>query len=88
MRLALLFDDPETQQIINDAQSEAHERMARLTTRQRQIVALLAEGLPNKVIAHRIGIAERTVENHRAEIMKRTDSKSFASLVRLVVLAG
>lgn len=88
MRLALLFDDEKTQQIINDAQSEAYERFERLTTRQRQIAALLAEGLPNKVIAHRIGIAERTVENHRSEIMERTGSKTFASLVRLVVLAG
>ena len=88
MRLALLFDDERTQQIINDAQSEAYERMEKLTTRQRQIAALLAEGMPNKVIAHRIGITERTIENHRAEIMERTGSKTFASLVRLVVLAG
>ena len=88
MRLSLLFDDPETQQLLNNAQSEAYERMEKLTTRQRQIAALLAEGMPNKVIAHRIGIAERSVETHRAEIMRRTGSKTFASLVRLVVLAG
>ena len=88
MRLSLLFDDPETQQLLNNAQSEAYERVERLTTRQRQIAALLCEGVPNKVIAHRIGISERTVENHRAEIMERTGSKTFASLVRLIVLAG
>lgn len=88
MRLSLLFDDPETKRVLDCAQEDALERLDRLTTRQRQIAVMLAEGLPNKTVAHRVGIAPRTIENHRAEIMRRTEVKTYAGLVRLVVLAG
>ena len=45
-------------------------------------------GLPSKNIAANLGISQRTVENHRAEIMKRTGVKSLPALARLAMAAG
>ncbi|MCW2318107.1 FixJ family two-component response regulator [Rhodoblastus acidophilus] len=44
-------------------------------------------GAPSKNIAADLGISQRTVENHRAEIMKRTGAKSLPELARLAVAA-
>jgi two-component system CheB/CheR fusion protein len=88
VRLAQLFDEPEVREMLEEAQGKAKKRMATLTVRQREVALLIADGEPNKIIAHRLGIAERSVENHRAEIMRKTEARSFAALVKLVVLAG
>ena len=45
-------------------------------------------GQPSKNIAADLGISQRTVENHRAAIMKRTGSKSLPALARLALLAS
>ena len=67
---------------------EAAEHIAGLTPRQRQIMDLVLAGQPSKNIAADLGISQRTVENHRAEIMKRTGSKSLPALARLAVAAA
>jgi len=59
-----------------------------LTPRQREIMDLVLAGHPNKIIAADLGISQRTVENHRASIMKKTGAKSLPALVRLAMLAG
>lgn len=64
-------------------QQDASKRLAGLTRRQRQIVELVLAGCPNKNIADSLCISQRTVENHRASIMKKTGSKSLPALVRL-----
>ena len=53
-----------------------------LTTRQLQIMDLVVAGHPSKIIAVGLGISRRTVENHRACIMKKTGSTSIPALVR------
>lgn len=88
MRLSQLFDEPEIRGAVEEAQIRAQERLSTLTPRQREIAVLIADGYPNKVIAHRLGISPRSVEVHRMEVMRRTGVPSFAALVRLVVLAG
>lgn len=60
-------------------------RLGGLTARQREIMELVLTGAPNKNIAADLGISQRTVENHRAEIMRRTGTRSLPELVRLVL---
>jgi len=66
----------------------AAERIAGLTGRQREVMDLVAQGRPNKLIAHELRLSQRTVENHRAAVMKRTGVASVPDLIRLVMAAG
>ncbi len=66
----------------------AASHLAGLTPRQRQIMELVLAGHPSKNIAADLGISQRTVENHRASIMRRTGSKSLPALARLAIAAG
>ncbi len=59
------------------------DRQGRLTPRQKHIMELILTGHPSKNIAADLGISQRTVENHRAAIMRKTGSKSFADLARV-----
>ncbi|MGH7554081.1 MAG: response regulator, partial [Longimicrobiales bacterium] len=63
-------------------------RVASLTARQRQILDLVLAGHPSKNIAADLGISQRTVDNHRAAIMKKTGSKSLPALIRTAIAAG
>ncbi|MDP3895591.1 MAG: response regulator, partial [Mesorhizobium sp.] len=65
----------------------AADRLAGLTERQREIMDLVLAGHPSKNIAADLGISQRTVENHRASIMKKTGSKSLPALARLALAA-
>ena len=67
---------------------DAAEHVAGLTSRQRQIMDLVLAGHPSKNIAADLGISQRTVENHRASIMKKTGSKSVPALARLALAAA
>ena len=66
----------------------AADRIGKLTSRQRQIMDLVLAGHPSKNIASDLGISQRTVENHRASIMKKTGSKSLPALARLAIAAA
>jgi len=66
----------------------AASHLADLTPRQREIMALVLAGAPSKNIAADLGISQRTVENHRAAIMKKTGSKSLPALARLALAAA
>lgn len=59
-----------------------------LTRRQQQIMDHVLAGRPNKAIAADLKISQRTVENHRAAIMRRTGATSLAGLVRLSLAAA
>jgi FixJ family two-component response regulator len=61
------------------------QRLQRLSPREREVMELVVGGHPNKVIAHRLGIALRTVEIHRARIMEKTGARNLSDLVRMVV---
>ena len=68
-------------------QEAAATRIAGLTPRQRQIMARVLAGQASKTIAAELGISQRTVENHRAGIMKRTGARSLPALARLALAA-
>ena len=62
--------------------------LAKLTPRECQIMELVLAGQPSKNIAADVGISQRTVENHRMRIMKRTGSRSLPALARLALIAS
>ena len=59
--------------------------MTSLTAREQQIMALVVAGRASKNIAAILGISQRTVENHRHNIMKKTGSASIPALVRAAI---
>ena len=61
---------------------------ADLTPREHSVMDLVLAGRPSKNIAYDLGISQRTVENHRASIMKKTGSKSIPALIRLALTAA
>ncbi len=65
----------------------ARATLAALTRKQRQILDRIVQGQANKIIAADLKLSQRTVENHRASIMRRTKSTSLPALLRLVLNA-
>lgn len=63
-------------------------RLAALSRRERQILALLLEGMLNKQIAAAIGVRENTVEVHRSNLMHKLGARTPVELARLVMTAG
>jgi FixJ family two-component response regulator len=59
-----------------------------LTSREREVLALVATGLMNKQVAAELGLAEITVKIHRGHIMKKMGSRSLADLVRKAEMLG
>ena len=66
---------------------EAAARILSLTMRERQVLAGVADGHSNKLIAHHLGINVRTVEAHRGRMLDRLGVRTIAAAVRLATLA-
>jgi FixJ family two-component response regulator len=64
------------------------ERYARLTPREREVMAHVVAGLLNKQIAGELDASERTVKFHRAHVMKKMQAESLADLVRMAARLG
>jgi len=58
---------------------------ARLTNREREVMHLAINGHPNKEIGYRLGISQRTVEVHRARMMRKLNVRNLAQLVRVCI---
>jgi two-component system, LuxR family, response regulator FixJ len=67
--------------------AQAARRLAVLSNRERQVLDEIAAGQANKVIAHKLAISMRTVEVHRAHILKRLGVRSIAEAIRFSALA-
>jgi two-component system response regulator FixJ len=74
-----------------DLQAETQEfrrRCALLTQREREVLTLLVEGLPTKLIAYRLGISARTTEHHRAAVMQKMQARTISHLLRMALSLG
>jgi FixJ family two-component response regulator len=54
-----------------------------LTPREQEVMALLAEGMPTKLLATRLGISTRTAEHHRAAVLKKMGARTVSHLARM-----
>jgi two-component system response regulator DctR len=64
--------------------SQVQARLAELTERERDVMKLVIEGLPNKLIADQLDISVRTVEVHRARVFDKMEVKSAVELANLL----
>jgi two-component system, LuxR family, response regulator FixJ len=83
VRKALELDDSRRREW--DAGEEVRARYKRLTPREKQILKMVVDGLSSKEIATLCGVSFKTVEAHRAKIMKKMEATGVAHLVKMVV---
>jgi DNA-binding CsgD family transcriptional regulator len=69
----------------NGARSRRGAGIARLTQREREVLAEITSGASNKEAGRRLGISPRTIEVHRASIMDKLGAKNAADLVRIAL---
>jgi two-component system, LuxR family, response regulator FixJ len=69
------------------SQREIQNRLARLTAEEQQVLGMLVEGKPNKLIAKQLDVSLRTIESRRHNIFSKTNTSTVAELVRLVMRA-
>ena len=62
-------------------------RQALLTQREREVLALLLEGLPTKLIADQLRISSRTAEHHRAAVIQKMQAHNISDLMRMAFSA-
>jgi FixJ family two-component response regulator len=66
------------------AEREAVSRLVNgLTVREREVMALVVQGIVNKVIAYRLGTSEKTIKVHRARMMKKMGVRGVIELMRV-----
>jgi len=67
---------------------EREDRLAQLTSREREVLRLIVAGRTNKETAATLGISHRTVETHRENILRKLGVRSVAELTRLAIETG
>ena len=72
-----------TAQLDDQADREFAELVAKLTRREREVMAMIVAGRHNREIAEAMGISARTVEVHKARVMQKLNADSVAKLVRM-----
>jgi len=82
-RIGMAFEIDSTKRTQIMQRSDIADRVEKLTKREREVFDLVVNGKPNKLIAHELGVSQRTVEIHRARVMEKMRARSLADLVRM-----
>jgi two-component system, LuxR family, response regulator FixJ len=84
IRMALARDADNRER--SRTQEVVRSRLGSLTAQEKDVLDLIVQGQPNKVIAKKLDISVRTVANRRADILAKTGATSTANLIRLAVM--
>ena len=79
---------PERERTLLDQAGRSKPRKDRLTSREVEVLQLVAEGQANKQIAAELGLGTKTVEKHRERLMRKLDIHDTAGLTRYAISAG
>ena len=74
--------------VSSERAQQAGDRLVRLSPREAEVARLVAQGLPNKLVARELDISEKTVHIHRQHVMEKAEVGSAAELARLMLQAG
>lgn len=72
------------QWLLHEEKERAKEKWNKLSPREKEVAALVAQGLMNKVIADQLAIAERTVQVHRFNVCQKLEAKNAVSIATLI----
>jgi len=81
------LDRQRSEQAVRARCAAAHARVERLSDREHDVLCGLTLGLPNKIIAYRLGLSVRTVETYRAHLMDKLAVTSLSEAVKLALEA-
>jgi FixJ family two-component response regulator len=73
---------------VEKERAEIRQRAASLSPREREVMALVVTGMLNKHVGQQLGVTEKTVKVHRAQVMRKMQAASLAELVRLAEKIG
>jgi DNA-binding NarL/FixJ family response regulator len=83
------FSEEMSEEVLQSYRNKDHRPPCEtLTTRERQVLKLVAEGETSRDIASKLAISTRTVEHHRANLMKKLNLKNAADLIRYAINKG
>ena len=82
------FFSPAVQRTLNQSLRGGAPTLETLSEREREVLRLVAEGLPTKQIAAELNISSRTVDTHRANLMRKLDLHSVARLTQFAIREG
>ena len=75
-------------QYLEEAGADASGNSVKLTTRERQVLSMIAEGQSNKEMANHLGVGVRTIETHRERVMNKLNIHSVAGLTKYAITNG
>jgi two-component system nitrate/nitrite response regulator NarL len=75
-------------QYLAESGAQEAEGAGKLTNRERQVLAMIAEGQSNKEMATKLGVGVRTIETHRERMMAKLDIHSVAGLTKFAIANG
>lgn len=87
------FFSPDISQIVlnqylEEAGADSSADSVKLTTRERQVLSMIAEGQSNKEMANHLGVGVRTIETHRERVMNKLNIHSVAGLTKYAITNG